>query len=185
VPEDAIDRVVAQWRAVRPDLGADALSAMALILRLGRVAAVAGPRIEAVFARFGLTTGEFDVLAALRRAGNPPTLTPSGLARGLALSPAAMTHRLDRLEGAGLVTRRLDPGNRRSVLVTLTGAGGRAVDTAVGEHVAHEQRLLAGLTADERAHLDALLRTLLGALDDPAPGSPGAASPDGIVGPPR
>lgn len=68
----------------------------------------------------------------LRRAGDPLTLTPTVLARTLMLSPAAMTNRLDRLEAAGRIARRLDPDNRRSMLVTLTAAGRAAVDAAVG-----------------------------------------------------
>jgi DNA-binding MarR family transcriptional regulator len=167
---DAIDHIVEQWRAERPDLGTDELAAMATIGRLGRLTALAAPRIDAVFGRFGLSQGEFDVLAALRRAGAPFTLTPTGLARALMLSPAAMTNRLDKLEAAGLVTRRLDPGNRRSMLVTLTEEGRGTVDAAVTDHVANERRLLAPLSPAERALLDGILRALLASLEDRSPG---------------
>ncbi|WP_229674202.1 MarR family winged helix-turn-helix transcriptional regulator [Nakamurella endophytica] len=156
--EDAVDRNVEQWRRVRPDLPLDA---MATFARLGRLAGVATPLIGETFARFGLSIGEFDVLAALRRAGDPYTLTPSALARGLMLSAAAMTNRLDRLEAAGALTRRLDPANRRSMLVTLTAAGLDVVDRAVTEHVAREEELLGVLGAADRRRLDALLRDLL------------------------
>lgn len=159
---DAVDRNLAQWRAERPDLPLDAMGTFA---RLGRMLGVAGPLIERVFARHGLTTGDFDVLAALRRAGGPHTLTPSVLARALMLSPAAMTNRLDRLEGAGLVDRALDPDNRRSMRVSLTRRGLDVVDAAVAEHVANEEHLLSALTGDERAALDGLARTLLAALE--------------------
>jgi DNA-binding MarR family transcriptional regulator len=165
---DAVDGHIAQWRTQRPDLPEEGLAAMALFGRLGRVVGLAGPAIEAVFARYRLTTGEFDVLAALRRGGEPFTLTPGALSRALMLSPAAMTNRLDRLEREGLVSRALDPGNRRSMLVSLTAEGREAVDAAVVDHVANEQRLLAALTADEVDQLNALLRTLLGALGAPA-----------------
>jgi DNA-binding MarR family transcriptional regulator len=161
---DAVDRHIEQWRAERPDLPDDGLAAMALLGRLGRLAGVLGPEIEAVFARHRLTTGEFDVLAALRRAGEPFVLTPGVLARAMMLSPAAMTNRLDRLEAAGMVARSLDPANRRSMRVELTPDGRRAVDAAVAEHVANEQRLLEPLTPADRAELDRLLRTLLGHL---------------------
>lgn len=164
---DAVDRLIAQWRRERPDL---ALDAMATIGRLGRLAAVAGPRVEAGLARHGLALGEFDVLAALRRAGEPFTLTPGVLARTLMLSPAAMTNRLDRLEGAGLVARRLDPGNRRSILVTLTDAGRERVDAAVTDHVATEEALLGALSAADRRRLDDLLRRLLASLEEPGSG---------------
>ena len=161
---DAVDRVVDQWRRERPDLRDD-LDAMATIGRLGRLAAVAGPLVDRVFARHGLRTGEFDVLAALRRSGEPFTLTPSALARTLLLSPAAMTNRLDRLEAAGHVDRRLDPDNRRSMLVSLTAAGRAAVDAAVTEHVRNERALLAPLDDAELRTLDELLRRLLAGLE--------------------
>jgi DNA-binding MarR family transcriptional regulator len=80
------------------------------------------------------------------------------------LSPAAMTNRLDRLAAAGMVVRSLDPANRRSMRVELTAEGRRAVDAAVAEHVANEQRLLEPLTPAERVELDRLLRVLLGHL---------------------
>lgn len=159
---DAVDRLVEQWRRERPDLD---VAAMATIGRLGRLSALAGPVVEAGLAAHGLTIGEFDVLAALRRAGAPFTLTPTVLARTLMLSAAAMTNRLDRLEAAGLVTRELDPGNRRSIRVTLTRAGRERVDAAVTDHVAHEERLLAPLSAEDRRTLDALLRKLLAGIE--------------------
>jgi DNA-binding MarR family transcriptional regulator len=158
---DPVDKHIAQWRVARPDLPEPGLAAMAVFARLGRTAGLAGPAIERVFARHGLTTGEFDVLAALFRSGEPFRLTPGELARGLMLSPAAMTNRLDRLEKAALVVRSLDPANRRSILVELTGEGHGAVDRVVAEHVANEERLLAALEADEVGELDRLLRKLL------------------------
>ncbi len=162
---DAVDRLVDQWRRERPDLDDDGLDAMATIGRLGRLAAVAGPLVDRVFARHGLRTGEFDVLAALRRSGEPFVLTPSELARTLMLSAAAMTNRLDRLEMAGHVDRRLDPNNRRSILVSLTGTGRALVDDVVTEHVANERTLLSSLGPDDRQALDDLLRRLLAGLE--------------------
>ena len=159
---DPVDLLIEQWRRERPDLD---LAAMATIGRLGRLSALAGPVVEAGLAPHGLTIGEFDVLAALRRAGAPFTLTPTVLARTLMLSPAAMTNRLDRLEAAGLVTRSLDPGNRRSMLVALTAAGRDRVDAAVTDHVANEERLLSSLSREDRDTLDGLLRRLLAGIE--------------------
>jgi len=160
---DVVGQHIQQWERERPDLSYEA---MATFARLGRLAAVAGPMIAGTFTRHGLNTGEFDVLAALRRSGSPFTLTPSALARAMMLSTAAMTNRLDRLESAGLVGRQLDPDNRRSILVSLTGDGRKVVDLAVAEHVANEERLLASLTAADRAQLDRLLSTLLAGLEN-------------------
>lgn len=157
---DPVDHLVAQWARERPDL-AGGLDAMATFGRFGRLLAFAGRAIDEVFEAHGLNRGEFDVLAALRREGEPFVLTPSGLARTLMLSPAGMTNRVDRLVARGLVDRQTDPDDRRSLLVALTADGRRAVDAAVTDHVANEVRLLAVLSATERAALDRAVRKLL------------------------
>jgi DNA-binding MarR family transcriptional regulator len=158
-PGDHVDALLEQWRRERPDL--DHLDAMGVFSRLGRLAAHLTRSVEAVIASHGLSIGEFDVLAALRRSGQPFELKPTDLARSLMLSPAGVTSRLDRLEAGGHVERRMDPADRRSFLVRLTPAGRRTIDRAVTDHVAGEARLLAPLTAADRARFDQHLRRLL------------------------
>jgi DNA-binding MarR family transcriptional regulator len=162
VERDHVDVLMAEWQAVRPDLE---LAPMATFGRLRRVHTHATRAIDTVFERHGLTIGEFDVLAALRRGREPRVMTPTALARLLMLSPAGMTNRLDRLEAAGLVERRPDIRDGRSSLVVLTDAGRQRVDAAVSEHVEHEASLLAGLTDAERRTFDGLLRALLTSLE--------------------
>ncbi|MBF6331208.1 MarR family winged helix-turn-helix transcriptional regulator [Nocardia transvalensis] len=159
---DAVDAIAAQWRRERPDLE---LEAMAIIGRLARLHLLASRAIEAVFAEYGLQRGEFDVLAALRRTGEPFELNPSALADTLMLSRAGMTGRLDRLETAGLVRRTADAEDRRAVRVALTPAGRELVDAVVTEHTENETRLLSVLPAEDRRHLDRVLRTLLASLE--------------------
>ncbi|HEX6422781.1 MAG TPA: MarR family transcriptional regulator [Acidimicrobiales bacterium] len=138
---------------------------MATIGRLGRVMAHATRSIDEVFARHGLSIGELDVLAAVRREGEPCVMKPSILARNLMLSPAGMTNRLDRLEAAGRIERRGDPGDRRSSIVVLTDDNRALVDRAVTDHLDNETRLLESLDPGERAALDRALRTLLAHLE--------------------
>ncbi|NUP28021.1 MAG: MarR family transcriptional regulator [Nocardia sp.] len=159
---DAIDAIERQWRRERPDLD---LAAMVVFGRLGRLAVVADREIEAVFLARGLRRGEFDVLAALRRAGEPFELNPSALADTLMLSRAGMTGRLDRLESAGYVRRIADAGDRRAVRVALTDMGRELVDLVVTEHTANETRMLSALTAAERRDLDRIAGKLLAALE--------------------
>lgn len=134
---------------------------MGTVGRLALVHALGTRAIDAVFTEHGLRGGEFDVLAALRRAGEPYTLTPSLLADRLMLTRAGMTSRLDRLEAAGLVERRLDAEDRRSFLVRPTARGLEVVDAAVADHAANEARLLQDLNPADRAALDRVLRMLL------------------------
>ncbi|MEU1993892.1 MarR family transcriptional regulator [Nocardia gamkensis] len=162
---DAVDAIVAQWERERPDLD---LEAMGVVGRLGRLLVVAQREIEAVFGKHGLQRGEFDVLAALRRSGEPFELNPSVLADTLMLSRAGMTGRLDRLESAGLVRRVADAQDRRAVRVGLTAAGRELVDTVVTEHTANETRMLSVLTAGERTELDRIARILLTSMEPDA-----------------
>ncbi|MFE7800884.1 MarR family winged helix-turn-helix transcriptional regulator [Nocardia sp. NPDC057440] len=160
--QDPVDAIVEQWRRERPDLELDA---MAVIGRLGRLLVVAQRAIEAVFTAHGLQRGEFDVLAALRRSGEPFELNPSVLADTLMLSRAGMTGRLDRLESAGLVRRIADAEDRRAVRVALTDSGRELIDTVVTAHAENETRILSVLSATDRRELDRIARTLLGSLE--------------------
>jgi len=161
---DAVDVILAQWRAERPDLDT---GPMGLIGRLGRCAAALRAAHEAVFAEFGLNNGEFDVLATLRRSGPPFQLSPTALFSALMITSGTMTHRLQRLEKAGWITRRPAVGDGRSLLVELTPAGFTLIDQAVTAHVANQHRLLAGLSTDDRQALDQGLRGLLALVPSP------------------
>lgn len=159
---DSVDAIVGQWHRERPDLE---LEAMAVIGRLGRLFVIAQRDIEAVFGAHGLQRGEFDVLAALRRSGEPFELNPSVLADGLMMSRAGMTGRLDRLESAGLVRRIADAADRRAVRVALTEAGRALIDKVVTAHTENETRILSVLSAQDRNDLDRIVRVLLGSLE--------------------
>jgi|SRR6266540_4272814 len=161
-PRDHVDEIVDQWRRERPDVN---VAPLALLGRLFRVVHLADAELAPEFARHGLQPGWFDLLAALRRAGRPYELNPTGLMRATLISSGGMTKRLDRLEQAGLVERRPDPADRRGTLVRLTRRGRSAIDRAVDAHVANEERLLSSLSVAERRALDGLLRTLLSDLE--------------------
>lgn len=155
---DEIDHIVAQWNAVRPDLD---VSWTHTLQRITRVSLLQGASFNRVFARYGMSFGEYLVLAALRRAGPPYRMSPTALFSSVILSSGAMTNRLDRLEEMGMVERQPDPDDRRGRLVVLTDRGRELVDTAVVDHLANQGRLLSGLDAGEREQLAALLRKLL------------------------
>jgi len=156
-PSDHVDEIVDQWRRERPAVD---VSGMAVIGRISRLARAIQPRLEAVFARHGLEGWEFDVLATLLRSGPPHQLTPGELLASTMVTSGAMTHRIDRLEGRGLVERGRSAEDGRRVLVTLTPAGMAVVDAALVDHAANELELLAALDQRERADLIELLRRL-------------------------
>jgi DNA-binding MarR family transcriptional regulator len=116
---------------------------------------------RATFARHGLDAPSFDVLAALRRAGPPYQLTPTALMRTALVTSGAITQRLDRLEERGLITRERSRDDGRAVVVSLTGAGRRALDDALPDHLESERKLLDGLSDGDREQLAGLLRRFL------------------------
>lgn len=156
--KDHVDRILAQWRRERPDLD---VSAMGPLGRLARLRTHVSREQEAVFADHGLTSASFDVLATLRRSGPPFQLSPGELLAATMVTSGTMTNRLDQLEKAGLVKRLENPEDRRGVIIALTPEGLKRIDAAVAAHVANQQRLVAGLTPEERDALDALLRKFL------------------------
>ena len=162
---DSVDVIIDQWEVERPDLDFAPVGAVG---RLSRASRLLERAVRETLARHDLEGWEFDVLATLRRAGDPHTLTPGELSRQAMVSSAALTNRVDRLVARGLVHRDVDPDNRRRVLVGLTDQGRTLVDRAVEDHVANERDLLSVLPANEQQRLMSTLRRLLLSLGDTA-----------------
>ncbi|MBN0046350.1 MarR family transcriptional regulator [Streptomyces actuosus] len=157
--DDPVDAIIEQWAAARPDLDTRAMEVFGRIYRLARTM---GDRMETAYARFGISRGEFDVLATLRRAGEPYALSPRQLSATLMLTTGGMTGRLDKLERAGLLRRSPDPHDRRGLRVTLTDKGFRLIDEAVGAGLdVQTEALHASLTDEQAGLLAGLLRELL------------------------
>jgi DNA-binding MarR family transcriptional regulator len=161
---DRAAKAIEQWARERPDLD---VTPMLVLGRLNEASSlIARERLAPLFARFGLQAGEFDVLATLRRSGQPYALTPTALYEATMVTSGAMTNRLDRLEKAGLILRGPHPNDRRGIVVQLTEKGLALIDEALTAHVANEHEILAGLTQTERETLALLLGKLIGSLVD-------------------
>ncbi|WP_128428535.1 MarR family winged helix-turn-helix transcriptional regulator [Streptomyces cyaneus] len=162
--KDPVDAIVDQWAAVRPDLDTKAMEVFGRIYRLSRTL---GDRTEKAYAPYGISRGEFDVLATLRRSGEPYTLSPRQLSATLMLTTGGMTGRLDKLERAGLLRRSPDPHDRRGLQVTLTEKGLSIIDQAVGAGVAVQTEALSALDDEQADQLADLLRELLAGTPEP------------------
>jgi DNA-binding MarR family transcriptional regulator len=160
---DPVDAILAQWQRERPDLDVSPMGILGRVTRLGKHLERG---IQATFSDFGLHVGEFDVLATLRRSGKPYRLSPTELFNSLMVSSGTMTHRIDRLEQAGLVQRIPDPDDRRGTQIQLTDQGFNLIEQAVEAHVANEHRLLSALDEAERHLLTQLLRKLLRSFEE-------------------
>jgi DNA-binding MarR family transcriptional regulator len=159
---DRASVAIKQWARERPDLPS---LPMAVLGRLSEAAErVMRDHLNPLFADAGLQPGEFDVLATLRRSGEPYMLSPTRLYEAAMISSGGMTNRIDRLESAGLIERRPDPNDRRGKLIALTVAGRRVIDETITQHVANEVKLLSVLTSAEQKKLNVLLTKLIAGL---------------------
>jgi len=160
---DEIDHMLGQWSWASYDLPLEPMAISKRIQRMSR-------RLEMLaadsLAPLGLEPGEFDVLATVLRSGPPFEVTPTWLSRSLLISAAGLTKRLVRLEGRGLVTRRMDPQDRRSLLVALTAEGHALAEKGVTVHAAAVDALMSALGQDDRERLAGLLRELLLSQED-------------------
>jgi DNA-binding MarR family transcriptional regulator len=158
---DEVDELVEAWHRERADLDLAPVEVFSRISRLSRLLDLAR---RAAFTAQAIEPWEFDVLAALRRAGAPYQLTPGALLRQTMVTSGTMTNRVDRLAARGLVARSPDPSDRRGVLVRLTAPGRQAVDGAFESLVASERDLLGHLPEPDRRQLAALLKELMAPL---------------------
>ena len=161
-PPDRVAEIQAEWRRERPDLDP---SPQAVIGRLHRVALRLTERLVAVYRDFGLSEGEFDVLATLRRAGAPYERPAGELADHTLVTTGGLTKRVDRLEARGLVERRTEASDARKRLVRLTPQGTELIDRAIAAHLDNEHRILDELGATDAATLEPILTRWLRILD--------------------
>ncbi|MFV0435021.1 MAG: MarR family winged helix-turn-helix transcriptional regulator [Leucobacter sp.] len=160
--EDEVDQIIDAWGDARPDLD---LAPLAIFSRLSRIAKHLNRVRSHAFERSGLASWEFDVLAVLRRGGEPFQQSPKVLVQQTMVSSGTMTNRVDRMAERGLVRRLTDPNDGRGVLVELTSLGLTLVDAAMTRLSDAEERLLGGLTRSDRDRLSALLRRLALSVD--------------------
>lgn len=160
---DEVDRLVEAWQRERPDLD---VAPMQVLSRVSRLSHHLDRARRESFNDHGLESWEFDVLAALRRAGTPYELSPGRLIKETLVTSGTMTNRVDRLAARGLVGRRTDPKDGRGILVSLTAKGRIAVDAAIADLLTAERDILAGVSDDEQDQLAGLLRRLILGLGD-------------------
>lgn len=159
---DRVDEIVAEWRRERPDLDPSPIEIVGRVHRLGDALR---ERLVVVYRQYGLSEGEFDVLAALRRAGEPFERAPGDLAAHTMVTTGAMTKRLDRLEADGLVARRPSETDGRGRVVGLTERGRALVDDVIEAHLENERGLVNLVAPDDRAALRRILASWIAALD--------------------
>ena len=155
---DSVDRFLESWEEDVPELD---LAVEGIVDRILTLTKYLKRSADETFAEFGLNHGEWKVLLALRRSGDPYRRSPGWLAEHLSLSSGAMTNRLDGLEEAGLVRRLPDPNDRRALKVELTDEGHQAWRDSIGAQAIKEASIASELDDSEKEQLTALLRRLM------------------------
>jgi DNA-binding MarR family transcriptional regulator len=153
--QDAVDKIIAQWKTEGVE---DDLTPMETIGRIARLHTIIDKKLEATFALFGLNRGEFDVLATLRRSGEPYTLTPTELFDTLMVTSGTMTNRLANLEKRGLIARIKNDEDKRSTLVQLSATGFELINRCLTAHIRTEAEAVSGLSRKTLEQLNNILK---------------------------
>lgn len=162
---DPVGLILSQWQRERPDLDPAPMQLFGLV---ARAQSLSDAYFNKTLERWDFSRGSFDVLAALRRAGPPFSLTPKQLSNSLMLSGAGMTSRLDRLEAQKFIIRLPEPNDRRSLKIQLTPRGVRLIDEIVPAVVEAQWKIASALGLGRTASLTNALRGLTNVLAQPA-----------------
>lgn len=171
--EPTLEEQIAAYQREFRDLDPQVEQVVSALQRLNRRMNVAYGRQTAAL---GISNAEWEVLKALVLSGAPYRLGPGDLAKRLGLTPAAMTHRIDRMAAEGLVTRERDENNRVRVIVELTDRGREQWLEAMRMATVFEEDLLQDLTSVERHLLGELLTRLLRRVEETQPDAGGRLS---------
>ncbi|MEU1790952.1 MarR family transcriptional regulator [Streptomyces sparsogenes] len=171
--EPSLEEQIAAYQREFQDLDPQVEQVVSALSRLNRRMSVAYSRQTATL---GISNTEWEVLKALVLSGAPYQLGPGDLAKRLGLTPAAMTHRIDRMASEGLVTRERDEANRVRVIVELTAEGREKWLEAMRMASVFEEDLLQDLSSDERGALGEMLTRLLRRVEETQPDAGGRLS---------
>ena len=139
---DLVEQTVATWSVERPDLD---FTAMSIALKVNLLVTKQLELTNQYMLGLGVTLGEFDVLATLRRHGKNGVLMPTEIAVFAMITPSGLTHRLSRLEKMGHIVRLSDPNDRRISLVRITAKGRRIADLGIEFAAQHSTDILDGV----------------------------------------
>ncbi|NKS56306.1 MarR family transcriptional regulator [Rhodococcus hoagii] len=130
-------------------------SAMEVVAQVKRISALLDRSVEPIYQGAELTAAEVELLVPLRYAEEP--MAAIRLAERLGMSRAGVSKSLAKLERRGLIAREQNPSDRRSALISMTGAGEAAIDDVFPRELDAHARLFAGLGDCRSRVLDALV----------------------------
>jgi MarR family transcriptional regulator for hemolysin len=125
---------------------------------LARASKSVGRAFDDALVAAGGSTSTWLVLISLKA---QPVANQRALAEAVGIQGATLTHHLNAMEDAGLLTRRRDPSNRRVHLVELTDEGESLFQRLRKAATAFDRRLRTGLEDQDVAQLEQLLERLV------------------------
>src|SRR5579862_6302333 len=132
---DPVDEIQRGWERERPGTPAGSIGVITRIWRIGKLLSDDRRR---TLARLGVDAATLDLLATLRRAGEPYRLTAGEIAGRTLVSAGAISQRVARAEQLGLVSRDRSAADRRLSCVTLTTHGHAVIERVVDDLLRHE-----------------------------------------------
>ncbi|WP_372755206.1 MarR family winged helix-turn-helix transcriptional regulator [Labilibaculum sp.] len=159
--KDIIDVLIADWNKERPELDLEAMHIVGRILKLNKILE---KRTNKVLKSSAIHYTDLDVLATLRRSGEPYLLAPKQLMKSVLITSGAMTALLDRLKNLELIYRAPDSKDGRIKLVGLTEKGLDVIDETIVLRFNEAKAVVQGLNENDNKELGALLKKLLKSL---------------------
>lgn len=155
--DDIVNQLLQQWAVEHPELDT---SALGVVVRIQMLAKHLQRRSTRALAIHGLKHWEYDVLSVLRRQGEPFEMPATDIAKESMLTTGAMTTRIDGLEQRGLLRRKKNRKDGRSVLVRLSAKGRRLVDDAIDTRLRDADEALVAMSASEMQQVASALQKL-------------------------
>jgi MarR family transcriptional regulator for hemolysin len=131
-------------------------------IQLASAAKVVNRAFEDALAEAGGSSPVWLILVNLK---TQPTSSQRELADAIGIEGPTLTHHLNAMESAGLITRRRDPNNRRLHLVEVTAAGDETFHRLRGAVLAFDRRLRRGFSERDLAQVERLLERLRANVD--------------------
>ncbi|MFI7599458.1 MarR family winged helix-turn-helix transcriptional regulator [Actinoplanes sp. NPDC049681] len=162
---DVVDDHVTRWSALWEHDPEAAPEIEGALVRMKNILRRSQRGDATAFPDAGFTLEDYQTLHVLMIQPYPTEATPAQLAEAARVTRAAMTARLERLARAELITREVEPQDRRRVIVRPTAAGRAAWERHIHAGIARDRELLSALTTAELKQLNALLRKVILSFD--------------------
>lgn len=156
--QDITEEIIQNWQKEKPELDTSGKAIMGRVIRLQEYYLYDA---EELLKPMGLKKGSYSVLTALRTNGKPYELHPKELHHFSLVTSGGMSNLLNNMEKDGLIKRKPDPDDQRSVLIRLTEKGKKLIDNAMKQITILEKNFTTALNEAEQKTLTNLLQKLL------------------------